>query len=281
MKREFLISGFADEINGNFDIQLQVLNDINQNYIELRSADGINIADFTLEKAKEVKNKLDEHKISVSSLGSPIGKIGICDDFESHFEKFKHVVTLSKVLKAQYIRMFSFYIPEGKCDEYKDEVFRRMQKMIDYAKQENVILLHENEKGIYGAMAKECSELMTHFYCENFKAIFDFANFVQCKEDTKNAYELLKDYIAYFHIKDAMIETGEVVLPGTGEGNVEYILEKESQKQGKCFLSLEPHLSNFKGFESLENERRILKEGNGSVSYRSAHESLCGILKKM
>ena len=30
----------------------------------------------------------------------------------------------------------------------------RMEKPVDYAKQEAVTLLHENEKGIYGAMAK-------------------------------------------------------------------------------------------------------------------------------
>ena len=75
---------------------------------------------------------------------------------------------------------------------------------MDYASANDTLLLHENEKDIYGAMAPECKKLMDTFYGDHFKAIFDFANFVQCGQDTLEAYEMLKSYIAYIHVKDAL-----------------------------------------------------------------------------
>ena len=154
------ISGFADEIAADFDEQLRVLTDLGQKFLELRGADGIGVADLTMEKAAELKEKLDKAGIGVSAIGSPIGKIGITDDFAPHFEKYKKVVELAKFFGTPYIRMFSFYLPGGEeTDKYKEEVFSRMEQFVEYAKEQNVILLHENEKGIYGAMAFECKQL--------------------------------------------------------------------------------------------------------------------------
>ena len=102
------ISGFADEIAADFDEQLRVLTDLGQKFLELRGADGIGVADLTMEKAAELKEKLDKAGIGVSAIGSPIGKIGITDDFAPHFEKYKKVVELAKFFGTPYIRMFSF-----------------------------------------------------------------------------------------------------------------------------------------------------------------------------
>ena len=65
--------------------------------MEFRSGDGKGIAEFTIEEAKSVKEKLDQNGIRISALGSPIGKIGILDDFEPHFEVFQHVCELAKL----------------------------------------------------------------------------------------------------------------------------------------------------------------------------------------
>lgn len=53
-------------------------------------------------------------------------------------------------MNVPYIRMFSFYVEEGEWDKYREEVFVRMKRMVDAAKEAGVTLLHENEKHIYG-----------------------------------------------------------------------------------------------------------------------------------
>lgn len=278
MLKNCKISGFADEINKSMEVQLEVMAELGQKYIELRSADGINVADLTAEKAEQLHGLLESRGVKVSALGSPIGKISITDDFEPHFEKFCHVVDLAKIFRTPYIRMFSFFMPEGEEPEtYREEVFRRTAKMVDYAREHQVILLHENEKEIYGDTARRCLDLMEKFYGENYQCTFDFSNFVQCGQDTMEAYKMLKPYITYIHVKDALAENGEVVLPGDGAGNVREIMALLEESGFEGFLSLEPHLTDFAGLENLEKHMREKKEQDGIEAYKKAYERLLEI----
>lgn len=273
------MTGFADEIDSRFDVQLQVLGELGQKYIELRGADGTGVADIGMEKAAELKKKMADQGVGVSAIGSPIGKIGINDDFAPHFESYKHIVELAQFFDAPYIRMFSFYLPEEKeTEKYREQVFERMGRMIDYAKAEKVTLLHENEKGIYGAMAPECRRLLDEFYGEHFQGIFDFANFVQCRQDTLEAYQLLEPYIRYIHVKDAVWDSGEVVLPGQGDGHLAEIFAKLDAKGFDGFLSMEPHLFHFAGLDKLEKDPGAKKESNGIAAYKAAYRSLRELL---
>ena len=62
---------------------------------------------------------------------------------------------------TKYIRVFSFYIPKDKdAAEFRDEVMRRMTEMTRLAEKEDVVLLHENEKGIYGDIAPRCVDIL-------------------------------------------------------------------------------------------------------------------------
>ncbi len=166
---------------------------------------------------------------------------------------------------------------------YEGEVFDRIGKFVDYASANDTLLLHENEKDIYGAMAPECKKLMDTFYGDHFKAIFDFANFVQCGQDTLEAYEMLKSYIAYIHVKDALKSDQSVVPAGYGDGNVAVILKRLSASGFDGFLSLEPHLFEFEGFHALEKdgrsiavkEKRVL---SGLETFTIAHDALMKLL---
>lgn len=285
MSREFLISGFADEIAQDLTTQLENLMKLDMHYVEMRGVDGNNLIFHTPQKVKEIKERLDGAGVALSALGSPLGKIGIDDPFEKHLEEFKVAVDIAHKMDAKNIRMFSFYIPEGENAKYKEKVFDRLGQFADYAKANDTVLLHENEKGIYGEMAKECKEIMDAFRGEHFKAIFDFANFVQADQDTLEAYELLKEDIAYIHVKDAIKGTGQVVPAGMGDGNVAEILGKLYANGFNGFLSLEPHLFNFAGFASLEQGKEKLESHkkilSGEEAFALAHESLLKILDKI
>ena len=193
----FMISGFSDEIDMNTDIQFAVLNKLGIKYFEPRGVDGKNIADLTLEEAKSLKEKMDMYGIQASSIGSPIGKIGIDDDFDEHILKFKRIIEIAKILDVKFIRVFSFFMPEGEeYGKYYDEVIRRMKEMVLIAEENDIILLHENEKGIYGDIPSRCVEILSRINSNNLRAVFDPANFVQCQEKTyPDAFRLLKPYI--------------------------------------------------------------------------------------
>ena len=280
---KFIISGFSDEIAENVQKQFEVLNRLGIEYFEPRGIDGKNISELTDGETQELAEKMKKYGISVSSIGSPVGKIKLSDDFGAHLEKYKHVVKTAKALGTKYIRVFSFYHDGGDWTaEERDEVLARLRKMIEYAKTEGVILLHENEKGIYGDTAARCADLMKNLSCENFRAVFDPANFVQCGEDTAAAYEVMKDYIEYMHIKDARAADGMVVPSGMGDGNVREILGKLFARGYNGFLSLEPHLGNFAGLADLEKGdiMKGLPEG-GEGTFTAAYNALIEILKEI
>lgn len=275
------ISGFSDEIASDISVQFEVLNKLGISYFEPRGIDGKNIAELTEEEMYALKEKMDACGIRVSSIGSPIGKIKITEDFAEHFKLFKNVVKAAKVLDAKYIRMFSFFEDGEWTGEKEDEVFARIGKMLDYAKEQDVILLHENEKDIYGDVKERCLKIAEKFACDNFGVVFDPANFVQCGQDTKEAFRMLRPYIKYMHIKDANPD-GTVVPAGWGAGNVEYILSELFGEGYDGFLSLEPHLGSFEGLAALETSDTMLKlpEG-GEGTFTLAFNELNKIMNKI
>lgn len=276
MEYKFVISGFSDEIDENIDKQFSFLNELGIGFFEVRGVNGKNISKLDDDELKNLKDKMTEYGIQVSSIGSPIGKIKITDDFDEHFEEFKRVVYIAKYLGTKYIRVFSFYYPENEDPgKYKDETISRLAKMVKYAEEQDVILLHENEKGIYGDIAPRCRELFDNIKSPNFKGVFDPANFIQCGQKTfPDAFDMLKENIVYMHIKDAD-ENGNVVPAGMGKGCVGEIIDSFKSSGYKGFLSLEPHLGSFSGLENLETDDKMTKLAQSdSGKFRIAFDAL-------
>ena len=276
------ISGFSDEIASDILTQFKVLNRLGISFFEPRGINGKNISLLNDDEVNELKEEMDKHEIKASSIGSPIGKIKLTDDFDEHFELFKRTVKTAKMLETKYIRIFSFYHNGGEWSiDERAEVLRRLRTMISYAKENNIVLLHENEKDVYGDIAERCEDLMKELYCENFKAVFDPANFVQCGTDTRLAYEKLKQYVEYMHIKDALSESGRVVPAGIGDGNLEFIVTDFLKNCGG-FLSLEPHLGAFEGLADLELDDSMLSlPQGGEGTFTVAFNALKKIIEKI
>ncbi len=264
------ISGFSDEIASDVQTQFEVLRKLGISYFEPRGINGKNISVLNDDEVLALKKDMEKFGIKASSIGSPVGKIKITDDFEEHFETFKRVVKTAKMLGTKYIRIFSFYNDKENWDATaRTEVFKRLKRLISYAKENDVILLHENEKDVYGDVKERCLDLMQEFFGDNFKAVFDPANFVQCGESAREAFESLGPYVAYMHIKDAEKESGKVVPAGVGDGEIPYILQSLIENGYDGFISLEPHLGSFEGLEALELDDSMLslpKSGEGTFT---------------
>lgn len=283
MESNFIITGFADEISEHVTEQFEHLNKLGIEYFEPRGIDGKNISELDDEDVKILKEKMERYGIKVSSIGSPIGKIGINDDFPAHLEKLKKTIKIAKELGTRYIRIFSFYIPEGeKAEDYSDAVIERMKAMVEIAEEEDVILLHENEKGIYGDIAPRCAEILEKVDSPNLKAVFDPANFIQCGQKVyPEGFEMMKKHVVYMHIKDAL-ENGDVVPAGYGLGSFDKILADLKKDGYKGFLSLEPHLGSFKGLENLELDDKMTElEGSTPEKFTLAYEELMKIINNI
>lgn len=273
---QFILSAFADEASSMLDEQIKALQEEGVTLIELRGVDGKNVSNLTLEEAAAVKAKLDAAGIRLSALGSPYGKASLGVAFDDHLALFKHGLELCRVLDCKRIRMFSFY-PAGPVEESRDEVLRRLEIMLDLAEEAGVQLVHENEKGIYGDDAARNADLLEHFG-DRLGFAFDPANFIQCGVDTLKAYEQLHERITYMHIKDALMADGAVVCAGHGDGNVPEILRRLNQeREGELILTVEPHLTVFKGLSDLQDE--ALKHHESYPDSRTAFHAAVQALK--
>ena len=247
---KILLSAFVDEYSKDIDNQIGLCRQQGLSYIEPRFIGNKNIVDLSVAETKELKEKLGD--IKVSSIGSPLGKINLADDFNAHLEKAKRTFEIANILDAKNVRMFSFYLHEGKSHKAcRGEVLDKLGQMIDLAKKFNVTLCHENEAEIYGESPDMCLDILDAFHGD-LKCVFDMGNFVLGGFNPyTEAYPKLKHYIQYFHIKDALA-AGAVVPPGCGEGHIKEILDSYVNDFNKdVIITLEPHLQTFDGLNAL------------------------------
>lgn len=263
---------FADEADKMLDGQIAAMKRNALQGLEIRNVDGTNVSRITPEKAKEVRQKLDDNGLTVWSIGSPIGKVKL-EQFQSHAERLRHTLEIANILGAENLRMFSFFMEQEEIPNHTQEVIDRLGEFLDIAKGSGVSLCHENEKGIYGATAEGC--LAIHKALPQIKGIFDSANFVQCGVDTIKAWEQLHTYTYYLHIKDALPD-GSVVPSGKGVGNVAHIVKSYLAAGGKN-MTVEPHLTIFEGLKELEKDSMV-----GMYQYASKDEAFdvaCSAIK--
>jgi sugar phosphate isomerase/epimerase len=234
--------------------------------LELRSIDKKNVTKFTNEEVKEYKKQLDDAGIGVWSIGSPIGKVKIEDDFNIDLDLCKRTIEIANMFEAKSLRMFSFYGTNGE-EKYRDLVMERLAKYVETTKGTDVVLCHENEKGIYGENAARCLEI--HEAIPELKCVFDPANYVQCGQNTLEAWDMLEKHVFYGHIKDSLAD-GSIVPPGKGEGHIPEYLPKFKAK-GCEVLTLEPHLAVFSALADIEQKGDESKIG--LYKFTSAREA--------
>lgn len=252
-----ILSGFSDECAVAFEDQMKAFVRYGINHIELRHADGKNVSELTAAEVDKIKSLLDAYGISVSAIGSPLGKIKLDGDLDGHMETAKRIFETANVLGTRYIRFFSFYAPDGKdITAMKNEVFEALSRLVTLAKESGVLLCHENEAKIYGDTPARCLEILEAFKGD-IRCVFDMGNFTLEGVEPIAAYELLKPYIEYFHIKDGC-KNGAIVPPGKGNSEIASILNRhKTYAQNDFFVSLEPHLTVFSGLDSLVAERKF------------------------
>ena len=239
------LSGFSDEISPDFETQCALVSRLGLSHLELRSAWGTGVLDLSETQLQRAKELLDTYGLAVSSIGSPIGKIRIGEDFEPHLDRARHATEVAHHFGARFIRVFSFSVPGGvDPDSVRDEVLDRMGALAKVAEHADVVLLHENEKEIYGDIPRRCLDIVTSVDSPHLRLAWDAANFVQVGvRPFTEGYELLRPHLAYVQIKDALLSSGEVVVAGAGDGEMVETLRALQREGFDGFFSLEPHLS--------------------------------------
>ena len=241
------LSAFADEVVDDFLEQVKYLAGERVGYIEPRFISKANIMDLAKDKLNEAKKMIQDHGLKVSAIGSPIGKVRLDEPFEPHLDKFKHAVELALLFETPYIRMFSYYAPEGQnIDDYRDQVMERMAAKVEVLKDVEVTMVHENEANIYGHTAEQCVDIIKTIDSPKLRLVYDPANFVwgeKITDNVKSCWPVMKPYVDHIHIKDWKLGAKDVgSIPGEGDGQIKELLAELAAMDYDGCLTMEPHL---------------------------------------
>ena len=240
------LSGFGDEIDDVPRVQLAVLEALGARHIEVRSAWGVNIVDLDAEQLAGLKGIIDGAGFGVSAIASPIGKVDVTLPVEHEVERLARAINAAHVLDSRYVRIFSFYRGEGiTAEAIRDDVMVRMRALADLAEREDVVLLHENEKEIYGDVPERVLDIVESVGSDALRLAWDNANFVQCGvRPFTDAWPLLHEHVEYLQVKDALFADGTVVPAGEGDGQLLETVTALRDAGYRGFASLEPHLAD-------------------------------------
>ncbi len=268
------LCAFADESSASLEGQIEALKRNGIDYLELRSVDGKNVSKLTDDECFAIYDKLKAADIKVWSIGSPLGKVDIECDFEEYKKTAKRICKIAKIFHTDKIRMFSFF------NAYKkgEKVHKYLKEFTDIAKDENVTMYHENEKDIYGDVLKRVVEILdknSELHC-----VYDPANYIQTGEYADDTLNALVDRTDYFHIKDVIRSTEELVPAGFGDGKIDKLIDMIGNRN--VVLSVEPHLAIFKGFSQIDNNEMKNKFtfSSNEEAFDTAVASLKSLLKK-
>jgi len=241
------LSAFADEVTEAFRGQVEFLAQERVGYIEPRFINKKNIMDLNQSELKEARQMIQDHGLKVSAIGSPIGKVKLDEPFGPHLDKFKHAVELAQFFETPFIRMFSYYAPEGEdIDEYRDQVMERMAAKVEVLQDVDVTMVHENEAHIYGHSAANCADLIETIGSPKLALAYDPANFVWGEKITNNVetcWPMMKPYVVHIHIKDWKLGSSDIgSVPGQGDGQIKELLAELAAMNYDGCMTMEPHL---------------------------------------
>ena len=264
------LSAFSDEAGISLREQIDALHRNGIGLTELRSVDNKNVAELTLGEAKDIYATLKSEGIALSAVGSPMGKVKISVDIDQYLDTVKHICELANALETDKIRMFSFFESQG----HREKVIENLCRMVEVADSYGVGLYHENEKGIYGDTAERVLDLRESVKGLHF--VYDPANFLQVGENADKTLPLLCPISDYFHIKDVITASGELVPAGEGDGQIPRLVNMIDRD---TMMTLEPHLMIFSGYDKIDGEK--MKHKFHFESNAQSFDAAVGYLKNI
>ncbi|WP_436491869.1 sugar phosphate isomerase/epimerase family protein [Actinokineospora sp. HUAS TT18] len=239
-----LLAGIGDEAGPALADQLAAIAALGWSAIELRTVDGVHIADLDRRAFDRLADTLDERGLRTVCVDSRIGDWSstITGDFERDLDELRMIARRAARLNTRYVRIMSY--PNAGLDDldWARRVHQRMRELAARAEQAGLVLLHENCAGWAGSDAKRALDMLVETGSPALRLLFDTGNGVAYGY---SAVELLADvieFVDHVHVKDGT--DGPVwTVPGAGAAEVGRCLDLLAESGYRGALSIEPHLS--------------------------------------
>ncbi len=223
MSHNMLLSGFADEAANQktLDQQFSAFAALGLRFFSIRFVDagnGIkNVMGLDDGEIEIVLNKMDEYGLSVSSLGSPIGKVKLCDvddgtstafrPFDEYIrDEVPRACELANRLGTKLIRGFSFYHPKGsRLEDHLAQATDQVGQIADVCRAQGLVFGLEVEANLVGQNGSILAQMHEQIANEALVLIFDGGNLVTqglSTEEVFQQYQEMKPGLGWIHVKD-------------------------------------------------------------------------------
>ena len=252
-----LLSGFADEAANQktIDQQFSALAALGMRYFSLRFIDagnGVKNA-MALDNAEIdlIKEKLTEYGLSVSSIGSPIGKTKLCDvddgtstaytPFETYLkEDVVRACQLANIFDTKLIRGFSFYHPKGsEIDEHFAQAVDQVGQIADVCDQNGLTYGLEVEANLVGQTGQLLAKMHQQIARDALVTIFDGGNLVMqgfSQEEVYQQYVAMKPGLGWIHIKDFKDPAGSDRVTHVDEESIKHFVPADIGQSGHAAI---------------------------------------------
>ena len=258
-------SGIADEAAESIDGQIKAHKELGWDHIEIRNVSGACLTDLCDETFEETAGKVTDAGLQVSCFASqlcnwsrPITKHA---DIDRH--ELERAIPRMQKLACPFIRIMSYPNADWPEEKWRDEVVARLKVLAQIAEGGGIVLAHENCNGWGGEGPDNSLELLERVDSPALRLLFDTANPVPHGQDVWGYYEAVRDHVVYVHIKDCVMEDGQVryTYAGEGDGKVREIVGDLSKRGYDGGFSIEPHLA------------AIIHEGKGASAAENAYQA--------
>jgi len=196
--------------------------DFGFNGIELRGLGdeifSIHAHPFRRENIESTRKQLSDLRLEICCLssGCPINDKATAEETVTELREY---IDTAALLGTPYIRVLADSRAEPSAEVDDDVVIDSLKALVPYAEEKGVILLVETN-GAY-ADTRRLANLLNEIASDNVAALWDFHHpYRFFGESAETTIQNLGAYIKYCHIKDSVIENGDVVYRMCGEGDL-------------------------------------------------------------
>ncbi|MEV6626342.1 sugar phosphate isomerase/epimerase family protein [Amycolatopsis sp. NPDC051106] len=237
-----VLAGITDEAAPDLAGQLAVLAELGWSAVELRTVDGLAVADLDDRHFARVASTLAGHGVRVVCVASRIGGWArpVTAPLEDDLAELAVLARRCAVLGTPYVRIMSY--PNDGLDEprWRAQVLDRVAVLARTAEAAGVVLLHENCSGWAASDADRMLELLDASG-SSLRLLFDTGNPVVHGYDGYEVLRRIAPHVAHVHVKDARGTT--FVDPGTGQARVPDCVRLLRSAGYPGAWSLEPHVA--------------------------------------
>jgi L-ribulose-5-phosphate 3-epimerase len=276
-------SGVADEASPDIADQIRAHKSLGWNFIELRSCSNRQIASLSEDEGQRLCETILRSGLEVSCICSPIGNWSRTLDYplDDEFLELARLSVIARQLGTRFVRIMSYADTETNTDNAQARSAARIRKLVAFAEEHGLTLVHENCTGWAGQSSDMTNRLLDEVPSEAFGLLFDIGNGLAYGYDSLNFLHDVLPAVRHVHVKDGTrlsivphsSSSVSYGFPGLGDASVFKCIEMLIDHGYRGHFSIEPHISLI---PHLQNSKHSSPNWNGYISYGRYFESAVG-----